>query len=442
MSKSKKSSSKKRRWIIAIIVVLVLAVIVVINLKKSNTDALKVETEKVGRQTIVHKVNASGKIQPETEVQISATTSGWITEITVEEGDTVRAGDHLISLDRKQHEAALNQARSSVKSARANLKKVKAEKERITSLYDQQLVSKQEMEAIIAQYELAESNLEQAQASLDSREDELSKTRILSPQDGIVTAINKEVGEMALGSTFQADVLMIVADLSRMEALVDVNENDVVSVVEGDTAEVEVDAFQDTTFLGVVTEIAHVALTQSVGTQEQVTNFKVKIRMLDVPERIRPGMSATANIITDVRKNVLAIPIQSLTVRPEDYAERAQLRLNTKKHRGKKSGEFRDRKSREKKKLLEVVFKVAPDPDREFSKRPLKENQRIALVSPVKVGISSDTHYEVLSGLEEGDEVVTGSYKAISRELNHGQVVEVPPAKEKDDNESAKARKE
>lgn len=423
MSTTKKAPSKKKRWIIAILVLLVIAAIVVINLKKSDTDALKVETEKVGRQTIVHKVNASGKIQPETEVQISATTSGWITEITVEEGDTVRAGDHLISLDRKQHEALVNQARSSVKSANANLKKVKAEKERIASLYAQQLVSKQELEAITAQYELAESTLEQARASLDSREDELSKTRILSPQDGIVTAINKEVGEMALGSTFQADVLMIVADLSRMEALVDVNENDVVSVVEGDTAEVEVDAFQDTTFKGVVTEIAHIALTQGTGTQEQVTNFKVKIRMLDVPARIRPGMSATANIITDVRKNVLAIPIQCLTVRPEDYAEKAKMKLKNGKMRGKKR-ELPDLKSREKKKLLEVVFKVAPDPDHEFSKRPLKENQRIALVAPVKVGISSETHFEILSGLQEGDEVITGSYKAISRELNHGQIVE------------------
>ncbi len=437
MSTPRKSSSKKKRWIIAIVVILVLAVIVVINLKKSDSNVLKVETEKITRQTIIHKVNASGRIQPETEVQISATTSGWITEITVEEGDTVRAGEHLISLDRKQHEALVNQARSSVKSAKASLKKVKAEKERIESLFAQQLVSKQEMEAIEAQYELAVSNLEQAQASLDSRNDELAKTRILSPQDGIVTAINKEVGEMALGSTFQADVLMIVADLSRMEVLVDVNENDVVSVVEGDTAEIEIDAFQDTTFKGVVTEIAHVARTQGVGTQEQVTNFQVKIRMLEIPDRIRPGMSATANIITDVRKDVLAIPIQSLTVRPEDYEEQAKLKLNRKKSR-KERDRFTGRSSKEKKKMLEVVFKVVPDSDHEFSKRPLEENQRIALVVPVKVGISSDTHYEILSGLNEGDEVVTGSYKAISRELVHGQVVEVPTEKGKSDKKSKK----
>lgn len=418
-------SSKKKRWIIFSLVVIALAGVIAGNLTRSKVKAVQVETETVGRRTVVHKVNASGRIEPETEVQISATTSGWITEITVEEGDTVHQGDHLISLDRKQHEALVNQARSSVKSARASLKRVKAEKERVEALYQQELVSKQEMEAIEAEYELAASNLEQAQANLASRLDELDKTRIVAPQDGIVTAINKEVGEMALGSTFQADVLMTIADLSKMEVLVDVNENDVVSVVEGDTAEIEIDAFQDTLFKGVVTEIAHVAQTVGMGTQEQVTNFKVKIRMLEVPEKIRPGMSATANIITDVRKNVLAVPIQSLTVRPEDYAEKAALKQKKGKKSQREEQPAGSGASREKKKMLEVVFTLADDPDHIWSKQPLKDNQKIALVTPVKVGISSETYYEILEGLEEGQEVVTGSYRAISRELEHGSVVEV-----------------
>ncbi len=432
MSKSRKIS-KKKRWIIAIIVVVVLAVIVVVNLKRSNSTATKVETEKVTHKTVIHKVNASGQIDPEREVKISATTSGWITEITVEEGDTVKTGEHLISLDQTQHKALVAQAMSSVKSNEANVKKVKAEKERIEALFAQQLVSKQEMEGIEASYELAKGQLEQAQASLDSRQDELNKTRIMAPQDGIVTAINKEVGEMALGSTFQADVLMIVADLSKMDVLVDVNENDVVSVSVGDTAEIEIDAFQDTTYKGIVYEIAHVATTTGSGTQEQVTNFQVKIRMLDVPDRIRPGMSATANIITDVRKNVLAIPIQSLTVRSEDYAKQAEMRKESKKKKDDMAM-MSGPNDRKKKKLLEVVFKVVPDPDHKYSKRPLKDNQRIALVVPVKVGISSDTHYEVLGGLSEGDDIVVGSYKAISRELKHEQVVEISeqPGKSKD----------
>lgn len=432
MSKSRKIS-KKKRWIIAIIVIVVLAVIVVVNLKRSNSTATKVETEKVTHKTVIHKVNASGQIDPEREVKISATTSGWITEITVEEGDTVKTGEHLISLDQTQHKALVAQAMSSVKSNEANVKKVKAEKERIEALFAQQLVSKQEMEGIEASYELAKGQLEQAQASLDSRQDELNKTRIMAPQDGIVTAINKEVGEMALGSTFQADVLMIVADLSKMDVLVDVNENDVVSVSVGDTAEIEIDAFQDTTYKGIVYEIAHVATTTGSGTQEQVTNFQVKIRMLDVPDRIRPGMSATANIITDVRKNVLAIPIQSLTVRSEDYAKQAEMRKESKKKKDDMAM-MSGPNDRKKKKMLEVVFKVVPDPDHEYSKRPLKDNQRIALVVPVKVGISSDTHYEVLGGLSEGDDIVVGSYKAISRELKHEQVVEISeqPGKSKD----------
>jgi len=225
---------------------------------------------------VIHKVNASGVLQPEKEVKISATISAWITDITVEEGDYVTQGQHLISLDEKQYKASLEQARSSVKSSQSSLKKVAAEKVRMESLFEKGLASQQELESITAEYELAESRLEQAQAALESREDELAKTKILAPQSGVVTKINKEVGEMALGSVFQADVLMIIADLSRMEVVVDVNENDVVSVAEGDTAEVEIDAFQDTIFYGVVSDIAHVAETTNFGTQEQVTNFKVK----------------------------------------------------------------------------------------------------------------------------------------------------------------------
>lgn len=431
----KKKKSKKRRWIIAGVIAVLLAVIVVGNIMKSNVDPIAIEAEKVKLQTVVHKVNASGQIQPEKEVQISATTSAWITEITVEEGDSVEAGQRLISLDEKQHQANVEQARSSVKSAQANLRKVNADKARTEALYEQNLVSKQELEAVTAQYELALSQLEQAQAALESREDELSKTRLLAPQSGIVTRANKEVGEMALGSMFQADVLMIIADLSRMEVIVDVNENDVVAVSLGDTAEIEVDAFQDTVFYGTVTDIAHMAETQSMGTQEQVTNFQVKIHMLEVPERIRPGMSATANIITDVRENIPAIPIQSLTVRPEGFD---QVAMNS-KHGGQRDrpgnrdssvtnqdslpeDEGPGMGNRGKRKMVEVVF-VVKDTTETLDGQPLKKDQKIVLARPVEVGVSSDTHYEVLSGLKPGEQVVTGSYRAISRDLKHNSVV-------------------
>ena len=319
-----KKKNKKKLWII-IGVAVVLVVLVAGNLLKSDSEAITVETEKVKKQTVVHKVNGTGIIQPEVEVKISATISAWITEITVKEGDYVKKGQHLISLDEKQYRAAYNQARSSVKSAQANLTQVRAQRDRTESLYANNLISAQELEAITAQYQLAESQLEQAQAGLASQEDQLSKTRIVAPQSGTVAKIYKEVGEMALGSMFQADVLMIVADLSKMEVQIDVNENDVVSVSVGDTTEIEIDAFQDTTFVGIVSEIAHIADTQSLGTQEQVTNFEVKISMVEVPDNIRPGMSATADIITDVKENVIAIPIQSLTVRQEGWEEEAKI---------------------------------------------------------------------------------------------------------------------
>jgi len=431
---AKEKKNKKKLWII-IGVVAVLIILIVGNLLKSDTKATLVETEEVKRQTVVHKVSGSGVIQPEVEVKISATISAWITDITVEEGDYVTKGQHLISLDEKQVRATYNQSRSSVKSARANLMQIKAQRERTESLFKNDLISKQELESITAQHQLAESQLEQALAGLSSQEDQLSKTRIVAPQSGTVAKINKEVGEMALGSMFQADVLMIVADLSKMEVVVDVNENDVVSVTVGDTAEIEIDAFQDTTFIGIVSEIAHIAQTQALGTQEQVTNFEVKIRMVDVPKNIRPGMSATADVITDVKENTLSIPIQSLTVRQEGWEEEVNKtkRSRDKKEEATNNTEVADSGEKKKKEMIEVVFVISDGesvPDTTDGKKrhkgpPRKKDQKYAVVRPVKVGIASENHYEILEGLEEGELVITGSYKAISRDLKHMSEVEI-----------------
>jgi HlyD family secretion protein len=271
--------------------------------------------------------------------------------------------------------------------------------------------------------------LEQANSLLEFREDELNKARIMAPQDGIVTAVNKEVGEMAVGGMFQAEVLMIIADLKRMEVLVDVNENDVVSVALGDTTEIEIDAFQDTLFYGVVSEIAHMAQTSAMGQAEQVTNFQVKIRIIDVPKEIRPGMSATANIITDKKENVLAIPIQSLTVRPEG-SEKSVF------GKGNRSGGKDGEEKAKAKKMEELVFILADKPggvlrngklsemdEKKGKKNKVPKNGKVVHIRPVEVGISSETHYEVITGLQEGDEIVTGSYRAISKDLSHNKVV-------------------
>ena len=430
MAKSK--LTKKKKWLIfggggVLVVVMIIA-----SISKDNTDSIQVETEKVSRQMVVHKVNASGKIKPETEVKISATSSAWIDSITVNEGDFVKKGKHLISLDRKQLLANYNSTSSSVRSAEARVKQELASKKRVENMYEQNLASDQELEAVQASYQIAKSSLEQAKSSLESRKDDLDKARIVAPQNGIVTAVNKEVGEMAVGGMFQAEVLMIIADLNRMEVLVDVNENDVVSVSLGDTTEIEIDAFQDTIFYGVVSEIAHMAQTSSMGSAEQVTNFEVKIRIIDVPEGIRPGMSATANIVTDKKIDALAIPIQSLTVRPAE-SEKSTFGKG-KNPKGSNSKD--DQKKPKAKKMEELVFILADKPggvlrngelseldEKQIKKSKAHKNGKVVHIRPLTVGISSETHYEVLSGLEEGDEIVTGSYRAISKDLAHNKAV-------------------
>ena len=418
-----KKLKQKKVWIPLLVIILGGTGYWIMN--SSEDGEISVQTEEVIRRDIIHKVNANGKIQPEEEVQISSTITAWITSITVAEGDTVQPGQLLISMDEKQYRAAYNQTLSGVKSAEANLKQVKAQKERTESLFEKNLISKQELEKIEATFELASSQLDQARSSLLSREDELSKTKLLAPAFGIVTSLTKEVGEMAVGGMFNPGVVMTIADLTRMEVLVDVNENDVVTVMVGDTAEIEVDAFPDTIFYGVVSEIAHTAQSMNLGSQEQVTNFKVKVKMIDPPGNIRPGMSSTVNIITEVRNNVISIPIQSLTARSENYKRQAKSKAMKKKGGRKKMDEGvtegKDNGGWKKDKTIEVVF-ILKD---EFDGEKAPKGKKYAVVIPVDVDVDSERHYAVKSGVAEGDSIVTGSYKAISRELQHGTLVSV-----------------
>ena len=426
--------SNKKKWIIIVIAVLFIIAMIILSLGRDNKNTISVETEKVSYKAVVQKVNASGTIQPETEVKISSSTSSaWIDSITVKEGDYVKKGQHLISLDRKQLLSNYNAAASSVRSAKARIKQEVASKKRTESMYDQNLASDQELEAVQASFEIANSQLEQARANLESRKDELDRARISSPQNGIVTTINKEVGEMALGGMFQAEVLMIIADLSRMEVIIDVNENDVVSISKGDTAEIEIDAFLDTLFYGVVNEVALVPQVTGMGTQQQVTNFQVKVRMINVPDGIRPGMSATVDIITDKKEKVLAIPIQSLTARKKG-AELLEMGEKSKNNFGSKDKESE---------MEELVFIISDSEgfvdrgektqNNDIKKKlnKAKKGTNYVHVRPVKVGISSETDYEIISGLAEGDEIVIGNYKAISRELKHNALVKVQTDKDK-----------
>jgi len=427
---------KNKKLFISGFIGLLILLIIIGNIVRDDSEVINVETEKVGRQKIIQKVNASGKIQPESEVKISATSSAIIDSITVVEGEYVKKNQHLISLDRKQLQANVDQVNSAVRSATARVKQDKANKERVERIYEQGLASDQELEAVQASYEISKSQLDQSRASLLVSQDALDKARLVSPQNGIVTRINKEAGEMAMGGMFSLDVLMIIADLSRMEVIVDVNENDVVSISIGDTSEIEIDAYLDTVFYGVVSEIAHMAETSNFGSQEQVTNFKVKVRMINVPPNIRPGMSATANIITEVRKNALSIPIQSLTVR--EFG--SENKIFGEKDSKKWDDNDEEDETPKKKELEELVFIISDKQDgvlrdgkislvKNMKEKKYKRGSQFVHIRPVTVGISSETHYELINGLEENDLIVIGNYKAVSKELKHN----IQVSTEKDD---------
>ena len=400
---------KKKFWITMIIICLVIIGGYTKFLKED--DNLFVTAEEVVKRDVIHKVNASGIIQPEEEVQITSMVSGWITEITVIEGDTVKPGQHLISIDKKQYQAAYDQALSQVKSSKANLKNVTSQLERTKQLFEQKLISKQEIEQIEASYELALSQVDQANAALLSREDELSKTKLVAPKYGIVTSLTKEEGEMALGGMFNPGVLMTIADLNHMEVLVDVNENDVVTIDVGDTTEIEIDAFPDTLFYGLVSEIAHTAQNLNMGSQQQVTNFKVKIKILNPPHKIRPGMSSTVNIISETIKNTLSIPIQSLVSRPKNFEELTE--------EDKKNDDDSESNYSNAKEGIDVVFILVDN----FNGKETAEGEKYAIVKPVDTGLSSENYYAVNTGVDLGDIIVTGRYRVLSKELQHGMKV-------------------
>ncbi len=398
--------NKKKIFIIGGIVV-VLALIIVGNLLKKDRG-VEVIVEKVTRGTVQQKVTGSGQIKPATEVKVSAQVAGKIVRLLVKEGDRVKKGQLLVELDPEQYIASVQQAESRLLAAKANEKKAHSELLRTQKLFERKLVSKAELEAAEAAYEAAMSNRMQAEGALKEAQDALDKTRLYATIDGVVTRVNKEEGEMALGAQFQEDVILVVSDLSVMEAVVEIDENDVVNVELGDSAIVEVDAFPDTTYRGVVTEIAHSAITRGQGTTEQVTNFEVTVTIADPDPRFRPGMSTTVDILTRRIDNVLKVPIQAVTVRSKEEIEGKE------KKNPKATGEDEERSEED---LQEVVFVY-------------KDGK--ALIRPVKLGISDDTHYAVLEGLEEGDMVITGPFRVLTKTLKNGQAVRIKKEDKKD----------
>jgi HlyD family secretion protein len=404
----------RKKIIIGVVVIAIIAIFVIINLKKSKGGEIPVQVEKVKRSDITQVVSASGKIQPEVEVKISANISAEIIGLYVKEGDIIQRGQLLVRLDSTKYRASVERARSNKKSGEANLLKATSDYKRTNDLYRQNLTSQADLEKAEANLKLAESQLEQAEADLKQAADDLTKTTLYSPLSGTVTLVNKEVGEIALGSMFQADVILVVADLSRMEVISEVDENDVVLVSSGDTTTIEVDAIPDSTFRGIVSEIAHSATTRGRGTQEEITNFEVKIAIIDKEEKLRPGMSATVDIQTEIRRAVLSIPIQAVTVRSQSEIDRAKeepgKNKNDKRKADKPAKPEETTGANDQDELIEIVFVV---------------EDGVAKIVPVKTGISGDTDIEVVSGLEEGQQVVIGSYRALSKLLKEGSTVKI-----------------
>ncbi len=398
----------KKKLLIAGGVVLVIALIVIGNLLKKDTG-IEVITDKVVRGRVQQKVTGSGQIRPAIQVKVSAQVAGKIIRLYVKEGEHVKKGQLLVELDPEKYKASVEQARFSLLSAKANEKKAHSDLVRTQELFKRNLISKADLEAAEAAFEAAMSNRKQAEAALKEAQDALAKTRLFAPMDGVVTELNKEEGEMTLGAQFQEDVILVISDLSVMEAVVEVDENDVINIELGDSALVEVDAFPDTVFRGVVTEIAHSAITKGMGTTEQVTNFEVTVTIENPDPRFRPGMSTTVDILTRRLDNVLKVPIQAVTVRPEDEIN---------KSKGKKESQEETTISEKKEQLKEVVFVV--------------EDGK-AVIKPVKLGISDDTHYAVLDGLNEGDVVITGPFRVLTKTLKNGQPVRIKTKKGKKD---------
>lgn len=409
---------KRKPILIGAAVVVVAAVVTGMALRGRGEKAMEVQTAKVDRQKIVQKVSATGKIQPKTKVEISADVSAKITKLSVVEGQWVEKGAFLVGLDRERYIAAVESAEASVSSAQANaalvrenMNRAENEFKRSKELLASKLESQSSFEAKQAEYQVevarhksALDQVEQAKAALKQARDDLSKTTIYAPMSGTISALNKEQGEIALGSQFQKDVILVVADLSAMEAQVNVDENDIMSVAIGQPAEIEVDALPDQTLKGVVSEIASSANSAGAGTSEQKTEFEIKIGITDAPKTLRPGMTASADIVTKTNESALSVPIQSVAVRTVD-----QLAMKGEK---RKDAEARYKSDRDG--FVEIVFCI---------------EKGKAIAKQVKTGIQSEDLIEILDGLKEGDEVVTGSYRAISKDLENGAVVTIDNSK-------------
>lgn len=409
MANGNGKKSKKKIIIFSIIGVVLIGLAALVFLGSKRETIVTVQTEKTVRRNITQIVSATGKIQPETQVKINAEVSGEIIELPVQEGQTVKKGQLLVKIKPDAYKAQLEQSEASLKMSEASLTKADADFKRVQGLFAKQLASDADMDAARATLASAKASYDQAFSAVNQARDTYAKTTIYSPMDGIVSQLISELAERVSGSTFTLGTqIMTIADLSKMEARVDVGENDIVMVGIGDTTRIQVDAFPNQTFVGTVSRLANTATTTGAGSQSEVTTFEVRVSILGADTvQFRPGMSMNADIETETHNNVLAVPIQSVTVRmpkmekKEEAPKEGEAQLSTSKSK---------KKEKEEDKLAEIVFVV--------SEGKVK-------AAKVKRGLSNDTFVEITEGVKEGDEVISGPFKAINKDLEDGSLVKV-----------------
>ncbi len=441
-----KKKSRKRLWFIlgAVLVVILMAMGVAAK-NKNKAKATPVTVEKAVVRNITHLVTATGKVQPETEVKISPEVAGELIELPYQEGQAVKKGAVLVRIKQdfyqaqvEQQEAALASAKASSVLSQAHLTKAEQDFKQANDLYAKQLISdadftaaRTNLDVAKADFESSVANIRRTAGALDQFRDQLNKTVIYAPMDGTISSLTSEVGERVVGTNqFAGTEIMRVADLSNMEVRVKVNENDIINVKLGDHAIVSIDAFPGRTFNGKVYEISSSALTAggtgtnqsalAASASDEVTNFLVKVKITDPDAMLRPGMSATVDVETETVANVVAVPVQSVTVRAEGGKTSEQLQQDRAKEARERSGND-----------LEV------EKERADAKRNQEKLQRVVFVRKgdkveqrkVETGIADNSYMEIKSGVKQGEEVVSGSYKAISTQLKDGAAVFVQTGK-------------
>ncbi len=400
----------KKRLLLILVLAAALGAVLIRNLGPKEEVRIEVQVEPARMEAITQVVTASGKIRPETQVKVSADVGGYIRKLTVKDGDRVEQGQLLVEVDQEVYRARVAETLAAEKTAQARLKlsqaslrRVQGEERRIRGLYRKDLTSAANLERsqadlamAQAEVEASEGQLAQARAMLSKSRKDLDKCTILAPMSGVVIEQFKERGERVSGGDFREDIILTLADLSSMEVEVEVGERDVVIISPQDEVEIEVDAYPNQVFSGQVKEIGNAGITRNQWTESEVTNFRIVVQVGKTEAVLRPQMSATVRIRTDHRDQTLTIPIQSVTLRrPSEIKPPA----------GKD-----DQKSE--KPTVEDPIEVV------FAMDAGKVQAR-----PVKTGLSSDTRIEILEGLEEGEKIISGPYRALAKDLKQGSLV-------------------